>query len=267
MEMSGNEIVLPSDPRSDRRHDLSGKHGVKSATGQAGAGNQAPPGNNDTGRPKIKLRNKFRVGTWNVRGLQAAVVQSYIYLGSTINNTGSCEEEIRRRCAVTRSAVEKLKKIWRDRRITKNTKVRLMRCLVFPIFLYGAETWTIRQKDRSRIDALEMWCWRRLLRISWTEHRTNVSILKELHIKQRLSSIVQLRTLKMFGHIIRNEDSMERLVVQGRIEGQRPRGRSPTRWTDLIKSVTSSSIVECARNATSREKWREIARAATRDNP
>lgn len=164
-----------------------------------------------------------------------AVVQSYIYLGSTINNTGSCEEEIRRRCAVTRSAVEKLKKIWRDRRITKNTKVRLMRCLVFPIFLYGAETWTIRQKDRSRIDALEMWCWRRLLRISWTEHRTNVSILKELHIKQRLSSIVQLRTLKMFGHIIRNEDSMERLVVQGRIEGQRSRGRSPTRWTDLIK--------------------------------
>ncbi|PZC79716.1 hypothetical protein B5X24_HaOG216024 [Helicoverpa armigera] len=72
MEMSGNEIVLPSDPRSDRRHDLSGKHGVKSATGQAGAGNQAPPGINDTGRPRIKLRNKFRVGTWNVRGLQAA---------------------------------------------------------------------------------------------------------------------------------------------------------------------------------------------------
>ncbi|KAA5784565.1 hypothetical protein F3H09_31465 [Pseudomonas aeruginosa] len=84
------------------------------------------------------------------------VVNSYVYLGSTITNAGGCEDEIRRRCAVTRSSVERLTKIWRDRRITKNTKVRLMRCLVFPIFLYGAETWTLRMQDRRKIDALEM---------------------------------------------------------------------------------------------------------------
>ncbi|KAI8441389.1 hypothetical protein MSG28_015004 [Choristoneura fumiferana] len=124
------------------------------------------------------------------------VVQSYIYLGSTISSTGGCSDEIRRRCAITRSAVERLRKIWRDRRVTKKTKVRLMKCLVFPIFLYGAETWSLRLQDRRKIDALEMWCWRRLLKIPWTAFRTNLSILKELHIKDRLSSTVQLRILK-----------------------------------------------------------------------
>ncbi|KAI8437457.1 hypothetical protein MSG28_011780 [Choristoneura fumiferana] len=190
------------------------------------------------------------------------VVKSYIYLGSTVTNAGGCEDEIRRRCAVTRSSVEKLTKIWKDRRITRNTKVRIMRCLVFPIFLYGAETWTLRKQDRRKIDALEMWCWRRLLRIPWTAHRTNVSILKELNIQERLSSTVQIRILKFFGHITRNEDSMERLVVQGKVEGKRSRGRSPTRWTDLIKSVTHSNINDCSHSARHRATWRRVATAA-----
>lgn len=194
------------------------------------------------------------------------VVKSYVYLGSTITNTGGCEDEIRRRCAVTRSSVEKLSKIWKDRRITRNTKIRLMRCLVFPIFLYGAETWTLRTGDRHKIDALEMWCWRRMLRIPWTAHRTNISILKELNIKERLSSIVQIRILKFFGHITRNEDSMERLVVQGKVEGKRARGRSPTRWTDLIRSLTHCTMNENARSAKHRETWRRIARTAAAQN-
>lgn len=190
------------------------------------------------------------------------VVQRYTYLGSTISNVGGCEDEIKRRCAITRSAVERLGKIWKDRRITKNTKVRLMKSLVFPIFLYGAETWSLKLQDRRKIDALEMWCWRRLLKIPWTAFRTNKSILKELHIRDRLSSIVQLRILKFFGHISRNENSIERLVVQGHVEGKRLRGRSPTRWIDLITRATQATAVQCARNATSRQKWRDIARRA-----
>ncbi len=187
------------------------------------------------------------------------VVQSYVYLGSNITNTGGCEDEIRRRCAITRSAVERLTKIWKDRRITKTTKVRLMGSLGFPIFLYGAETWTLRLKERRKIDALEMWCWRRLLRISWTAHRTNISILKELNIKERLSSTVQIRILRFFGHVTRKEDSMERLVVQGQMEGKRSRGRSPTRWSDLIKSITQSTMPECSHKAANRTVWRRIA--------
>ena len=199
-------------------------------------------------------------GAQDIAGCE--VVKSYVYLGSTITNAGGCEDEIRRRCAMTRSSVEKLTKIWKDRRITRNTKVRLMRCLVFPIFLYGAETWTLRKQDRRKIDALEMWCWRRMLRIPWTAHRTNASILKELNIKERLSSSVQIRILKFFGHITRNEDSMERLVVQGKVEGKRSRGRSPTRWTDLIKSVTHSSINDNSQAAKHRATWRRITKEA-----
>lgn len=214
-------------------------------------------------KTKMMIVDRAEQSGTNVQSIAGcAVVSSYVYLGSTISSTGGCGDEIRRRCAITRSAVERLGKIWKDRRITKNTKIRLMKCLVFPIFLYGAETWSLRLQDRRKIDALEMWCWRRLLKIPWTAFRTNVSILKELHIKDRLSSTVQLRILKFFGHISRNENSMERLVVQGQVEGKRMRGRSPTRWTDLIKKATESTMVQCTRSVPDRQKWRCIVERA-----
>lgn len=165
--------------------------------------------------------------------------------------------------AITRTAMEKLKKVWRNRNITKATKVRLVRTLVFPIFLYAAETWTVRELEKGKINALEMWCWRKMLGISWTEFRTNVSILRELGITQRLSTVVQSRILQYFGHVSRrNNDSIERLVVQGKVEGARSRGRSPMRWTDQVKSALGSRVSDCARQSANREKWREIVRRA-----
>ncbi|CAH2212856.1 jg7143 [Pararge aegeria aegeria] len=107
-----------------------------------------------------------------------------------------------------------------------------------------------------------MWRWRRQLRIPWTAFRINVSILEFSKVIERLLSTVQIRILKFFGHIIRNKHSMERLVVQGKVEGKRTRGRSYTRWTDLIKATTQTSIVPCSRNAEDRNKWRLIAGAA-----
>ncbi|CAB3247712.1 unnamed protein product [Arctia plantaginis] len=107
-----------------------------------------------------------------------------------------------------------------------------------------------------------MWCWRRLLNISCIAFRTNNFILKELHVRNRLPSIVQLRILKFFGHISKKQDSMEKLVVGGRVKGTRPRGRSPNRWIDLIKATTESTEVQCVRNAQSRQKWRDVARRA-----
>ena len=187
------------------------------------------------------------------------VVQSYIYLGTLITSNGGCTEEIKRRMAITRNAMDRFGKIWKNRNITKNTKTRLVRTLVFPIFLYAAETWTLREMDKKKIDALEMWCWRKMLGISWTEFRTNVSILEELGIKERLSSLIKTRILKFFGHISRKgSDSIERLVVQGRVEGTRPRGRSPMRWTDQIKSAVGGQLHECTRMTTNRMKWRKF---------
>lgn len=142
--------------------------------------------------------------------------------------------------------------------------VRLVRALVFPIFLYAAETWTLRKSEKKRIDALEMWCWRRMLQISWTEFRTNQSILQELCIKQRLSSIVQGPILTFFGHASRRgDDSVERLVVQGIIEGTRPRGGSPLRWSDQIKAALNGPVNECTRRAAVREEWRRPVKRTT----
>ncbi|PZC84789.1 hypothetical protein B5X24_HaOG203779 [Helicoverpa armigera] len=191
------------------------------------------------------------------------VVQTYIYLGALISNNGGCIDEVKRRMALTRNAAEKLKKVWRNRNITKATKIRLMRTLVFPIFLYAAETWTVRELEKGKIDALEMWCWRKMLGISWTEFRTNVSILQELGVTRRLSTIVQTRILQYFGHVSRRDNnSIERLVVQGKVEGTRSRGRSPMRWTDQVKSAVGSCVSGCTRESANRERWREIVKKA-----
>ena len=187
------------------------------------------------------------------------VVDKFVYLGSMLHRTGYCEFEIRRRIEIARSAMIQLTNIWRNRNITRATKVSLVNALVFPIFFYASETWVIRSNDRKRIDAFEMWVWRRMLRIPWTARRTNASVLNEINPAQRLSSMTYGRILKFFGHISRH-DNMEKLVVQGRPEGKRKRGRSPTRWTDVIAQLTNSTFVAAAREANNRGTWRTTVR-------
>lgn len=183
------------------------------------------------------------------------VVQSFVYLGSLIDNSGGCEVEVRRRIQQARSAMTKLTKIWRDNNITKATKMSLVQSLVFSIFLYGSETWTVRKSDRQRIDAFEMWTWRRMLRVPYTAHRTNVSILSELGNPKRLSSIVSTRILTFFGHIHRS-GNMEKLVVQGHAPRGRRRGRSPTRWVDATKQLLDISVTRATELTNNRERWR-----------
>ncbi|CAH2217690.1 jg26588 [Pararge aegeria aegeria] len=127
------------------------------------------------------------------------IVEDYIYLGSQICNDGSCVPEIERRIAMAKSAMIRLGSIWKNRGITFNTKSRLVRALIFPIFMYGVETWTIKARERQRIDAFEMWCWRRMWRIPWTAKRTNVSILAQLGVRVRLSSICYQRLFSISG--------------------------------------------------------------------
>jgi len=135
-----------------------------------------------------------------------------------------------------------------------------METLVFPVFSYGAESWTIKAADRYRIDAFEMWCWRRMLRISWTEKRTNASILEELDIHDRLSTRCRRNILKYFGHVIRRDKAgLEKLVVQGKVERKRPRGRSPTRWIDQIKT-SEKPLQTSLREAEDRSGWRRVVK-------
>lgn len=188
------------------------------------------------------------------------VVSQCIYLGSLINNTGSLEGEIRRRCEMTRVAVRKLSKIWRDKNISKHLKKRLVHCLIFPILMYGSESWTMRQSEMKKIDATEMYCWRRMLRIPWTARRTNESIIQELNITERLSTSIQSRILKYFGHVMRRDtDCMEKLIIQGKVPGRRPRGRSPSRWIDQLSKITHKPLHTLVHEAQDRELWRQTS--------
>ncbi|CAH2210972.1 jg14263 [Pararge aegeria aegeria] len=191
--------------------------------------------------------------------LNLEIVENFIYLGSNISATGSCETEVRRRIGLAKSAMSQLHRTWKDRNISIKTKVRLVRALIFPIFTYAAETWTIKAADRQRIDAFEMWCWRRMLRIPWTARRTNASILRQLKITRRLSTTCLKRILEYFGHIARRDgDNLEKIVVTGKVEGKRPRGRSPIRWSDQIRTVLDTKVHTALNVAQSRVKWLKI---------
>ncbi|VEN37549.1 unnamed protein product [Callosobruchus maculatus] len=165
----------------------------------------------------------------------------------SVGRCGSCENEIWRR--IQQARVAKLTKIWRDHNITKATKMSLVQSHVFSIFLYASESWIVKKAQRVRIDAFEIWTWRRMLRVTYTP---NVSILDELGNPKRLSCIVSTTMLTFFGHIHRS-DNMEKLEVQGRAPSGRRHGRSPTRCVDTTKQLLDMSIKSATVN---RERWR-----------
>ena len=214
-------------------------------------------------RSKTKLIIVDRSGKLELNGsLNFELTDNFIYLGYSISNNGSCEVEVRRRIGMAKSAMSQLDRVWKDRSISITTKSYLVRTLVFSIFIYGAETWTLKKADRDRIDAFEMWCWRRMLNIRWTAHRTNASILSKLKIKTRLSTTCLRKILEYFGHIARKDgDNLEKCMVTGKIEGKRPRGRSPMRWTDQIRTALETSTHDALHSASDRNNWRRITHA------
>lgn len=218
---------------------------------------------------KTKLMIVDRSNKLQLTGaLSLETVEDFIYLGANINNTGSCEKEIRRRIGMAKTAMTQLQRIWRDRNISRKTKIKLVNSLVFSIFSYGAETWTLKKADRDRIDAFEMWCWRRMLQIPWTAFRTNVSILRELKIKTRLSTLCLRKILEFFGHIARKEGhNLEQLMVTGKVDGKRPRGRSPTRWTDQIRTNLDTNLHDALHAAKERNKWRDTIKRIGNHDP
>lgn len=160
-----------------------------------------------------------------------------------------------------------LTKIWQSRAITKTTKSRLVQSLVFSVFAYASETWTLRASDRSRIDAFQMWCWRRMLRIPWTERRTNASIIQELNISECLSSHVLGRVVRFFGHIARAKgENLEKTVMEGKIYGRRPRGRPSSRWIDQVKHTTGFTLQQALQEAEHRQRWRLLVKNCAKAN-
>ena len=141
---------------------------------------------------------------------------------------------MKRHLLLGRKAMTNLDSILKSRDITLPTKVRLDKAMVFPVVMYGCESWTIKKAERGRIDAFELWCWRRLLRVPWTARRSNQSILKEISHEYSLEGLMLKLKLQSFGHLIWRTDSLEKTLMLGKIEGRRRRGLQRMRWLDDV---------------------------------
>ena len=165
------------------------------------------------------------------------------FLGLQVTTAGGdCSHEIKRHLLLERKAMTNLDSILKSRDITLSTKVRLVKAMVFPVVMYGCESWTIKKAEHRRVDAFELWCWRRLLRVPWTARRSNQSILKEISPEYSLEGRVLKLKLQYFGHLMWRTDSLEKTLMLGKIEGRRRRGWQRMRWLDDITDSMDMSL-------------------------
>ena len=161
-------------------------------------------------------------------------VSDFIFGGSKITADGDCSHEIKRRLLLGRKVMTNLDSIFKSGDITLPTKVHLVKAMVFPVVMYGCEIWTIKKAECRRIDAFELWCWRRLLRVPWTAKRSNQSILKETSPGCSLEGLMLKLKHQYFGHLMRRADSFEKTLMLGKIEGRRRTGQQRMQWLDGI---------------------------------
>ena len=158
-------------------------------------------------------------------GKQWKQCQTLFLGGSKITADGDCSHEIKRRLLLGRKVMSNLDSIFKSRDITLPTKVCLVKAMGFPVVMYGCESWTVKKAEHRRIDAFELWCWRRLLRVPWTARRSNQSILKEISPEYSLEGLMLKLKLQYFGHLMRRANSLEKTLMLGKIEGKRRRGK------------------------------------------
>ena len=151
---------------------------------------------------KTKVMSTEEIKEFEVDGEKVGVVRDFVFLGAKNEDSGSCKGDILRRLALGRGTMTGLNKIWKDKDITITTTCKIVNALVFPVVLYGCESWTIRKAERRRIDGFELWCWRRLLRIPWTARRTNKPVIEEIKAINPLEALIKKQQLSYFGHIM-----------------------------------------------------------------
>ena len=182
---------------------------------------------------KAKIMASGPITSWEIDG---ETVSDFIFLGSKNTEDGDCSHEIKRRLLLWRKVMTNLDSIFKSRDITLPTKVHLVKAMVFPVVMYGCESWTVKKAEHWRIEAFELWCWRRLLRVPWTVRRSNQSILKEISPGCSLEGLMLKLKLQYFGHLMRRVNSLEKTLMLGRTGGRRRRGWQRMRW--LMASPT-----------------------------
>ena len=182
------------------------------------------------------------IPSWQIDVETMETVTDFIFLGFKITADGDCSYEIKRCLLLRRKVMTKLDSILKSRDITLPTKVYLVKAIVFPVVIYGYESWTIKKAEHQRIDVFELWCWRRLLRVPWTARRSNQSILREINPENSLEGVMLKLKLQSLGHLMQRVDSLEKTLMLGNIEGRRRSRWQRTRWLDGITDWMDMSL-------------------------